>query len=291
MSFCFDVKEELCKIEYKDDTCRLAELYGMLLFSQSVSPEAIKVSTENVLVINRLQFLAAKLFGLFFQMTENGVTYTSIIKDASYEKLKSLFRFGDHYEIADQYVFSQKLFFSFLRGAVLSGGYFNDPVNRYHFELVASNVETAKSMMKWMNHYGFPVKMVARRLEYVVYLKDSQMIYNLLYKIGARNAAFALMNIKIEKETNNNNNRMDNCAAYNMDKALNKAVEQVRAIEKIRDTVGLESLPEDLARVAELRLNHQTDSLTELSAVSGLSKPSVSRKLKKIVEFSDGIKG
>ena len=86
---------------------------------------------------------------------------------------------------------------------------------------------------------------------------------------------------------------MDNCVAYNMDKALNKAVEQVRAIEQICNTVGLSALPDDLLYVAVLRRENPTSSLNELAALceGRLSKPSLSRKLNKIVEFAKTLEG
>ena len=133
--------------------------------------------------------------------------------------------------------------------------------------------------------------MVVRRSNYVLYLKDSQQIHDLLYILGARTAAFELMDIKIDKETKNNINRVENCNHYNLDKAINKAVEQVRAIELIQEKVGLSVLPEDLLYVAILRKENPHKSLTELSVISEgrLSKPSLSRKLNKIIEFSKSI--
>ncbi len=292
MSFCFDVKEELCKIEEKEESCKVAELYGMALFGQFVSRDCLKVSTENVFVVNHLQSLSAALLGAFFEMSEAGVTYTATMKGESLIRLFELLKMDD-LRVNEQAVNSKKLFIAFLRGAVLTGGYFSDPVSGYHFELVTSNYVTAKSTLEVLNHHRIPCKMVVRRSNYVVYLKDSQQIHDLLYILGARTAAFDLMNVKIEKETNNNNNRVDNCAAYNMDKALNKAVEQIRAIEKIKEQVGLSALPEDLLYVAILREEHPTSNLTELAALceGRLSKPSLSRKLNKIIDFSKNIKG
>jgi DNA-binding transcriptional regulator WhiA len=51
-------------------------------------------------------------------------------------------------------------------------------------------------------------------------------------------------------------------------------------------------LPEDLLYVAVLRDENPTANLTELSAASDgrISKPSLSRKLNKIIEFSKRIK-
>ena len=276
MSFCFDVKEEICKIEEKNDACKLAEFYGMVLFGQTVTDDQLKLSTENVFVINRLQSLSAALLGVFFEMSE---------------KLGMSSAEGPVMRINEQLIRQKDQLSAFLRGAVLAGGYFSDPVSGYHFELVTADYITAKSTLEFLNQRRIPCKMVVRRSNYVVYLKDSQQIYDLLYILGARTAAFELMNVKIEKETNNNNNRVDNCTAYNIDKALNKAVEQIHAIEKIKEKVGLSALPEDLLYVAILRQENPTKNLTELTALCDgrLSKPSLSRKLNKIIDFAKSI--
>ena len=292
MSFCFDVKEELCKVQEKDNTCKAAELYGMVLFGQTVENEQLKISTENVLVINRLQTVSADLLGIFFEMCEVGVTFNATMHGSNLSKLYQMLRMKEEaavsLEIKPHLIHSKERFFAFLRGAVLAGGYLSDPFSGYHFELVTPYYSIAKSMLELMNNQGISCKMVVRRSNHVIYIKDSQQIYDLLYRLGARSSAFELMNVKIEKETNNNNNRVDNCAAYNMDKALNKAVEQIQAIETIQNNGGLSALPEDLLFVAILRKENPTASLTELSNLSNgrISRAGLSRKLNKIVEIS-----
>lgn len=292
MSFSFDVKEELCKVQEKDNICKAAELYGMVLFGQTVEENQLKVSTENVLVINHLQSITADLLGLFFEMNEIGVTFNATLQNPNLAKLYQTLRMnedrGVSLEVKSHLVHSKDRFLAFLRGAVLVGGYFSDPFSGYHFELVTPYYPVAKSLLELMNNQGISCKMVVRRSNHVIYIKDSQQIYDLLYRLGARSSAFELMNVKIEKETNNNNNRVDNCAAYNMDKALNKAVEQIQAIEFIQKRDGLSALPEDLLYVAILRKENPTANLTELSNLSNgrISRAGLSRKLNKIVELS-----
>ena len=292
MSFSFDVKEELCRIEEKDPSCRLAEFYGMVLFGQTVDPKLLKITTENVLVINRLHGHCAEIPGTFFNIEETMNSYVAKMEDEPLKKLFETFHLGGPFEICNQFIQKKSQFSAFLRGAILSGGYFVSPQSGYQFDLVTPYYSLAKSALSVLEEHQIPCKMVVRRSNYVVYLKDSQQIYNLLYRSGARACAFDLMNIKIEKETNNNNNRMDNCAAYNMDKSLNKAVEQIRAIELIEKSIGLETLASDLQFIAKLRKKNPTESLTGLAekAEGKLSKPSLSRKLNKIIEIAKNIK-
>ncbi len=296
MSFSFDVKEELCKTVERDPSCRLSELYGLVLYGQAVELDFLKIATENVLVINRLQELATSLTHLFFQMDETATAYTALLSGEALQALYRRLQMGDGHtltlEVRSQLLRSNAAFAAFLRGAILSGGYFSDPVSAYHFELVTPYYSLAKSTRALMNQRGIASKMVVRRSNYVVYLKDSQQIYDLLYITGARTGAFQLLNVKIEKETNNNNNRIDNCTAYNIDKAINKAVEQIQAITHIEHTIGLPALAEDLVYVAQLRKEHPTESLTELAILcqGKFSKPSLSRKLNRIIEIAKSIK-
>ncbi len=296
MSFCSDVKEELCKIEEKEASVRLAELYGLVLFGQAVEADQLKITTENVFVINRLQNLYSGLLGGFFEMKETANAYCAFLEGENLERLYRALRMYENgrlsLDVKEHLLHTKERFNAFLRGAVLSGGYLSDPLSSYHFELVTPYYGLAKSTLEVMNSYGISSKTLVRRSNYVVYLKDSQQIYDLLYLLGARSSAFELMNVKIEKETNNNNNRMDNCAAYNMEKAMNKAVEQVRAIESIEKAKGLSALPEDLLYVAVLRKENPTKNLNELMTLCGgkLSKPSLSRKLNKIVDFAKTLK-
>lgn len=293
MSFSFEVKEELCKIDDRDPSCRLAEFYGMILFGQLVEQKKLKITTENVLVINRLQGHCAEIPGTFFYMEETMNSYSATMEDEALKKLYDTFKIAEKtLEIEESFFRKKKYFSSFLRGAVLSGGYFSAPQSGYHFELVTPYYSLAKSALAVLKNHDISCKMVVRRSNYVVYLKDSQQIYNLLYTIGARSCAFDLMNIKIEKETNNNNNRIDNCAAYNMDKALNKAVEQIRAIERIESSIGFGALAPDLTFVAQLRKQNPTKSLTELANIAEgkISKPGLSRKLNKIIDIAKNIK-
>ena len=62
MSFSSDVKKEICSVEQFDRESLKAELYGMLLFSRSCSPNKITFTTESNYAGNRLIFLLQNLY-------------------------------------------------------------------------------------------------------------------------------------------------------------------------------------------------------------------------------------
>ena len=180
-----------------------------------------------------------------------------------------------------------------MKGAFLVGGSMVDPKTSYHLELICHHYHLSKELLEYFNQSGFPFKSVVRKTNYVLYLKDSLILERFLYVLGAKKAAFSLVDAKIYKQVQNDNNRINNCAGYNHDKTLDKAIEQLLSIEKIQKYNKFDLLSDDLKEVADLRLQHRMASLSELSSLSDekYSKASLSRKLAKIVEISNKLDG
>ena len=182
---------------------------------------------------------------------------------------------------------------AFLKGAFLVGGSVANPQSAYHLELVCHHYHLSKEIAAFLEKAGFAFKSVVRKAQYVLYLKDSVVMERFLYVLGANNAAFALVDAKIYKQIKNVNNRLNNCAGYNHDKMMDKAIAQILAIRKIKSQMGLECLSDDLRDIAQLRLDNQMASLSELVTLSNgkYSKASLSRRLAKIIEISNKLDG
>ena len=86
-------------------------------------------------------------------------------------------------------------------------------------------------------------------------------------------------------------NRQANCMSANIDKNISAALKQLEAIETIRQTIGIEGLPEPLQEVALARLANPEGSLTEISEVlqAKISKGAISLRFKKIMEIAKEI--
>lgn len=85
-------------------------------------------------------------------------------------------------------------------------------------EFVTNNEDFAKSLKDLINKLGFNCKVVSRKNNFVVYLKESEQISDLLSIIGAHNALLSLQNTKIVKAMRNNVNRIVNCETANLSK-------------------------------------------------------------------------
>ena len=133
---------------------------------------------------------------------------------------------------------------------------------------------------------------MARKNNYVVYLKESEQISDLLSIIGAHQALLSLQNTKIVKAMRNNVNRIVNCETANLSKTVNAAVRQVENIRFIQETVGINSLPENLKEIAALRVEFEDMSLKELGEMltPPIGKSGVNHRLRKIEEIANKLR-
>ena len=138
---------------------------------------------------------------------------------------------------------------------------------------------------------AFPLSpaLASRKGGYVVYLKESGPIEDLLTYLGAPSAAMELMQVKMYKEVKNNINRKTNFETANMDKTYSASARQVAAIAAISDTQGLSSLPEELQELAQLRLAHPDMTLRELSGRLGLTRSGVNHRLQRLLRLGEKI--
>ena len=106
--------------------------------------------------------------------------------------------------------------------------------------------------------------------------------------MGAGKSMFDMMNVKIVKEIRNTANRKANCDAANIEKTVAAASPQIAAILKIKEKKGLDSLPDGLRQMAEIRLENPDSSLGELSEMleTPISRSGVNHRLSRLVKIA-----
>lgn len=181
---------------------------------------------------------------------------------------------------------------AFIKGSFLGGGSCTLPEERvysrtgYHFEIVFSNKITASDFCSLLCDFEILAKLVARKDNAVVYVKSKEVISDLLNVISAYNSLDMLNEIVEKKDKTNNENRVNNCSVSNIDKTVTASVNQVRAIEIIAGTVGLQSLDKLLFDVAEARLADKNASMNELASRLGISKSCINHRMRKISDIA-----
>lgn len=181
---------------------------------------------------------------------------------------------------------------SFLKGTFLAGGSVTDPQKKtYHLEMVTHNEEFANGLVYLMNLQGMKAKVGIRKDQYLAYLKDSNAIVRFFSLIDAHTAVIKLEEVKVIKGMRGEVNRIVNCETANLEKTLNAAWEQVEMINELIRRSGLQKLPANLRKTAELRLTYPEASLQELGEVHSppISKSAVNHRLRQIRDYAKKI--
>ena len=142
-----------------------------------------------------------------------------------------------------------------------------------------------------MAEYNIIGKIFERKNSYVFYIKDVNTIQDLLALVGANQSVLCLSNEIVTRELRNKVNRQVNCINANINKTVEASLKQVNAINTIINTIGLESLPEDLQEVAVLRLANQEESLDELLKLSTikLTRSGLNHRFRKLIKIANAL--
>ncbi|MBQ2676744.1 MAG: DNA-binding protein WhiA [Clostridia bacterium] len=287
MSFSSDVRNEILQFWQKKNCCKTTEIYGILLFGHKFSDNEIKIKTDNEELASHCRSIIKKVFDIVCDITESKGVYTVSIDKLHISDVKS--KLGESNAINLSLLKCDNCFNAFLRGAFLSCGVISDPEKEYHLEFVVKNEGLAWELCKMIRTKGLDAKIIERRGKFVVYLKDSENIEDLLTMMNATNASLFIMNQKIIKQLRNNVNRITNFETANLQKSAQSAAKHIEAIEKLDKAGLLSTLPDELYKAAIARRDNFDLSLSELGKTLGLSRAGIYHRLDKIVKLASKI--
>ena len=310
MSFSSEVKEEL---ENKIDNakhCQIAEFAAMMAFSGTVLQKqekaVIVMTTENDVVARKFMALAEKAFDvvqtdikMVCEGKKNNTFCIQIENTALTERILMALKWKEHDKDAVKPVFAHPLLVqkecckrAFIRGAFLAAGSISDPNKFYHYEIVCNHEEDAKQLAAILEFFSLEAKVILRKKNYVVYIKEGNHITDCLNVMGAFVSQMNLYNVMILKGMRNDVNRKVNCETANLNKTIEAAVRQTRDIEYIRDTIGLASLNDALYEVAVLRLENPDMNLKDIGEMltPAVGKSGVNHRLRKISEIAQELR-
>lgn len=305
MSFSSETKKELCSFVNQNAASRRAECYGFLLFAKTFSHDKIVFNTENPYTAARFMDLMAEQFSA---ITEKKTALTgkkdsqrlftlSVPLSSECERIFSEFGHSkqsislriNRANLEDELAVS-----AFLRGAFLCCGSVSDPKRDYHLEFSVPHKNACIDLCRVLSEVsmrGKEPRQLVRKGMFVAYIKDSEEIADLLALIGAPVASMNLMQEKILKSIRNDVNRKMNSEMANINKTAKASALQIEAIEKIKRVKGLESLPDDLKSIAQLRLEYPEHSLRDLGEmlIPPISRSGANHRMKRILEIAESV--
>ncbi|MDR1495527.1 MAG: DNA-binding protein WhiA [Clostridiales Family XIII bacterium] len=177
-----------------------------------------------------------------------------------------------------------------LKGLFLGAGIICDPEKGYNLEFVFASEATAVAARRLLNSFtDMHARLRQRRGNHVVYLKNAEQIKDVLTLMGAHARLLRFENVRMVRDMKGRANRLNNCDAANMEKALGASERQLAAIRAIEAADGLDALPGELIDTALTRIFHPEASLAEIGQLLNppIGKAAVGARFKRIAEYAE----
>ncbi len=299
MAFTSDIREELYHLPIEKRFSN-AELAGLIKFKGSIEigkTTYIEILLKDIGAVKRTK-LILKTIGI----EETHVNYqnqeklnsgkTFIMKIMAYDVKKFISQIGLDLigRIHDEFFKDPVIISAFLRGAFISSGYIADPSKYHHLEFYSRQIDTLEWLKeKLENSFGMVGFIVDVHYGYRFYIKDGEMINEFLNLIGAINSAKTFSSIMSSKKISSDVTRSMNFIDANSRRSGDASWKQISAIKFVQGQIGLDNFPEDIQRIAILRLNHPELSLREIGNMltPPISKSVVYRRLSKIISMAE----
>lgn len=303
MSFTTQVKEEILNLDSADKN----ELSAIIKMSGSLGLADKKLSlsiiTENAKIARHIYALLERLYRINPEIKYHHKTnlrknrvYTVFLDDNVEQILADLQLsdsfFGIETGIEQQILSDDNVGRSYLKGAFLSTGSIRDPESgKYQLEIFSVYLDHAEDLAKLMQKFMLDTKVIEHKHGAVTYLQKAEDIMDFLIIIGSMEGMEAFENIKVMRETRNDVNRTSNAETANIAKTINASIKTINNINKIKETVGLESLPIELQQIAQIRAAHPDFSIQQIadSLAVPLTKSGVNHRLRKINKIAEDL--
>lgn len=295
MSFSEAVKGELARVRPGRPCCALAELAGVARTAGSLHNlgglSSLRISTEHAAVARKAYKLAKGL-----GVATVGVKRPLRLRKQMLYVVELPFPWDGDIPVrlgfkpegdapAPDKGCCQR---AFMRGLFLGGGFIASPGRPHHWEVALENPGVAESVAGMLSARGIPARVARRKGRHIVYMKDGDTIGDWLAFVGAARSRLDLEEGRVIKGMRNQVNRVVNCDNANLSKQVEASMRQTRAIETLRDSVGLENLPPALREAAALRLEHPEATLAELGKLfePPLGKSGANHRLKRLLDLA-----
>jgi len=310
MSFSNQVKEELIREIPDKNCCRRAELAALVHVNGqviSMDSERLKlvVQAEQAGTARKIYTLIKSLYGL--HTTAHSKTRRRFKKTRIYEvhaiinnnRDAELWKRLQHFTSTS----SRKKYLSadlirrncckraYLRGIFLSKGFINRPEGEYHLEIILQELSLAKEVQRLLTKFNLSSRIVERKRNLVLYIKEGEQIVDFLRVVGAHKALLDFENVRILKSMRNSINRQVNCETANLVKTIDASVRQIQLINRLVELKGWEFFPAQMRDLARVRIEYPDKSLKELGDLLDppLSKSGAAYRMRKLERWAEEI--
>jgi len=302
MSFSSKIKNEILHHTGETKEEKIAEIAAIMNMCGNIVSHGNKknfiINTENALVARKFFTLVKDVYDVTveisirrsMQLHKNRVYILYIHDNDAVNKILGETEILGRHKINEKYYRSTEVKRAYIRGVFLSSGSISDPEKGYHLEFVDKDLSHLEEFQDLLNTFELGAKIVERKNNYVLYVKEAEQIVTILNVMTAFISLMDFENIRILKDMRNNVNRIVNCETANLNKTVNAAIKQLNDIQLIDESVGVDALQESLKVVALARIENPNVSLKELGEMIGISKSAINHRFRKLHEIAEQYK-
>jgi DNA-binding protein WhiA len=177
---------------------------------------------------------------------------------------------------------------AYVRGALLGSGSVSGPRSP-HLEIRCASIEAADLLVRLAALDDVTLRARDRGRFAVAYAKGADAIAETLALAGASDAALLVDEHGVVGAARAHANRLTNADQANLVRASRAAHTQLLAVRRLADAGRLETLPQPLREIADLRVRHPSLSLRELAAKCRppATKASAHRRLARLQRLAE----
>lgn len=309
LSFSSKVKSELSNHFGNARHCYIAEIAAIINICGHIlhlrEKICIKIQTENIYVATKTFTLIKKTFNIESEVlvrknNQSNKSYVYIIFIRQKKQAVKLLKATGIMNVQLQHSIIENKIHplvvngscckrAYIRGVFLASGSLSNPEKNYHLEFVCPNYNYSVQLKDLINSFEMDAKIVKRKEQHIVYLKEGEQIVDLLNVMEAHIALMNLENVRILKDMRNNVNRIVNCETANLNKTIIASIKQIEDIEYIKKNMDISQLSPPLEEIAQTRLKFPDASLKELGEMMNPSvgKSGVNHRLRKISSIAE----
>ncbi|MCI9281488.1 MAG: DNA-binding protein WhiA [Bacilli bacterium] len=278
MTYTTRVKEEIVKSDINKSE-KICELSGYIRFA-AVIKDSINITLENASVTRRIYKHIKEIFNIQPRITirnQKRFRIKQIYILEINEKVEYILHFLNITEnkkkiLPTEYFLTNKEEkIAYLQGIFLASGTINDPASSgYHLEIVTNMSREAIYVTNLFRELGIMAKHIKRNSKYMVYIKNAEIISEIIRMFKATTSYFYFEDIRIYRDHKNMVNRLNNCEIANQEKTINTGLKQLEDIKYLKEN-DLYSLLEDSTRIVlDYREKYPETSLKELADIISL---------------------
>ena len=284
MSYTAEVRDELSRCEPACEYCDLATLAALVRVCGTLSiagPDRYRltVATETGAFARTMINLAHKMLKLRTEFTVRRSVLHKVRNylialpdqpglDKALVLLGVLDRQGGLVQGVPRHVVARPCCrLSFIRGALIAGGFVADPRGDFHLEIAVQGEQFARDLARLMRQIDVNARVNRRRGAFAVYVKSAEDVRRLLDAVGAERSVRILEDARAMKSVKNDVNRKVNAELANQTRSAGAAQQQLELIAELEERGLRATLPQALRDFCDLREAYPDLSLRDLGAM------------------------